>query len=458
MSKTTERIRALYYPYAYPRTINVLKYALLVFDELWFIDPLARQYRWALMYSQFGESWDTIREALDYLVDKGIVRIYDPRRIVIERDFELAKAIEEDIADPLFGQISDVLAGGRWSVAIDRLPPSLRHGDFEFRAIHGFLPVFDGFVMNLNLTFAVADENSNLNLVPFTDSDVAQHALSLKYHKVTHEHPLESDLNLVPIVLTKRSSDQLFRYNVLAMNILHDLVPAGSLDPLSIKQVVEYREQASEAMAVLKNKILALTHNLTAEVLTPEFKRQMVEVIDDMRLEEQRARTEMANIYKDMFSGVVAKGLATALPSLVACVYSNASYQQLLTVGTSAFVISAVTEAAKAASARASHQENCLSYFLNLQQKKPLRFGRWARIFAKSSKSRYRMVAYLVQALSDKDVHVRRLAARTLVGIDDPRSIIAMKQALLDQDRLVQYWAKEGLKKAGIRSAHGEWL
>lgn len=458
MHKTRDRIRALYYPYAYPRTVKALKYALLIFDELWFIDPLARDYRWALMYSEFGEAWNAIREALDYLVHKGLVKIYDPSNIVRQQDFELTTAIEKDIEDPLFSQISDVLRGGRWSVAIERLPPSMRHGDYAHGAIHGFLPIFHGFIMNLNLTLAVAIDNSHLDLIPFTDFDIAQHALALKYSRLAEKNSLESEMSLIPTRLSKRSPRQLFSYNALATNILYDLVPSEALDSLSIEQVVKYRERASDAMTALKSKILSLTADLTAGLLTPEFTRQVIEVVDAIRVEEQQAKAEMARIYRDMYRGTAVKSLATVLPSLVACVYSNASYEQMLAVGVSAFLGSVMTETAAAASAKASHQTNCLSFFLNLQKHRPLRFGRWVRVFSMSSKSRDKMITYLGQASKDEDVHVRRLAVGTLAEMEGRGSIKALKQALHDEDRSVRLRAIQALGKMRANISKNEWL
>ena len=232
MLRNQEKLRGIYYPYAYPRTVEVLKYSLLIFDEIWLVDPLTRDYRWALMYSEHGEAWDEIRRSIDFLRDKGFVRIFDPRSIVNERDHELATAIMEDSRDPAFNEISNVLQGQRWSVAIERVPPSLRP-EIGHEAVHGFLPVFTGFMMNVNLTLAITKDNPSRNLIPFTDFEVAQHAFSIKYGKAVG-FPRKFSVD------NRRTPEQFFSYPIVAINLLHQIVSPEALKTLSLKEIVIY--------------------------------------------------------------------------------------------------------------------------------------------------------------------------------------------------------------------------
>jgi HEAT repeat protein len=56
----------------------------------------------------------------------------------------------------------------------------------------------------------------------------------------------------------------------------------------------------------------------------------------------------------------------------------------------------------------------------------------------------------LIEALNDKNIQTRGLAARALAHIKDESSIPALFNALNDDSMMVQYWADEALERMGV--------
>ncbi|MEM9149564.1 MAG: hypothetical protein AAGB19_03820 [Cyanobacteria bacterium P01_F01_bin.3] len=103
MSQIT--LNALYYPYARCLNETTIKRAILIFDEIGFVDPTSPNMREALVNEKhkFPESvlkdWEVIQEAYGILIERGIVKIHDPEPLVKKHNKLLGAALQADLDD-----------------------------------------------------------------------------------------------------------------------------------------------------------------------------------------------------------------------------------------------------------------------------------------------------------------------------------------------------------------------
>ena len=123
--------RALYYPYSRCVDETTLKRMVLVFDEVWFIDPVPRVMREGLMTGSYvghtiESDWQAIREDYDMLVEKGIARLFDPTELVSQCDKVLTAGYHSDVADDgLWRMLLQHDTPESWHILKERVPPSL---------------------------------------------------------------------------------------------------------------------------------------------------------------------------------------------------------------------------------------------------------------------------------------------------------------------------------------------
>lgn len=134
MSETLN-LKALYYPYARCTNENTLKRAILIFDEIGFVDPTSPEMRERLITDQREipksviRDWETIRDAYGPLLERNIVKLHDPEPVVRNHDKLLAAALKADLNDNEVWKICT--APGTpptWSILRRRVPLSA----FEF--------------------------------------------------------------------------------------------------------------------------------------------------------------------------------------------------------------------------------------------------------------------------------------------------------------------------------------
>lgn len=125
---TSLSLRCLYYPYARSVDPNMLKRAILLFDEIWFSDVAGRDQRDMLMQDQYvgsfvAEQYEDLRFAFEDMESEGTVRVHDPRPEICENDKLLTVALEEDLCDDqVWEQFSTRDLPKTWSMLRKRVP------------------------------------------------------------------------------------------------------------------------------------------------------------------------------------------------------------------------------------------------------------------------------------------------------------------------------------------------
>jgi hypothetical protein len=130
-SQPTHLLKALYYPYARCTNQNTLKRAILLFDEVWLIDPTSQTMRESLLADQRSlprqivEEWKNIQDAYGMLIEKHIVRLYDPEQLILSNDHLLSGTLQADLDDDEVWKLCTVSGTPPvWSMLRRKIPPS----------------------------------------------------------------------------------------------------------------------------------------------------------------------------------------------------------------------------------------------------------------------------------------------------------------------------------------------
>jgi len=98
-------LRALYFPYSRCIDENTIKRAILMFDELIFIDPTYPDERNSLLSDGYGnppftvEYWKKVRDSYGMLIEEGIVKLHDPGPAIRSHEDLLGAAFKADLDD-----------------------------------------------------------------------------------------------------------------------------------------------------------------------------------------------------------------------------------------------------------------------------------------------------------------------------------------------------------------------
>jgi len=128
-------LKALYYPYARCSNEKTLKRSVLIFDELGFVDPTSPEMREGLITDEREipqsviEDWETIRDVYGVLIERGIVRIYDPDPLINNYDHLLGNSLKADLDDDEIWKLCTAQGTPETWIVLRRKVPS---SAFEF--------------------------------------------------------------------------------------------------------------------------------------------------------------------------------------------------------------------------------------------------------------------------------------------------------------------------------------
>jgi len=371
-------LRALYFPYARSFNSLFLKTSLLVFDELWFLDPLDRITRSEIChYRKDGlvelPEWARVIEVYDQLYDAGFVRIHNDFGLYRSYDGLLSHALEADRHDPEFiAKVSSELDMNGWSIHRARIPVDQQDlslagrwagqpatsgpdwyrspaGDSErgygtyqdfsspyvMNIAHGVVHPVVGFSATLNQTLLTCGLR---DIVPVTDSRTALNLLSIKYRRALtmtgtptggEAHPAEYDSGT----------------GQLAMAIIDAVVPKEELGRRSFEDLLRYRREARERMRAFQILLRELRAEIEASPWSARFQSELRRTVDaKVRPAEVKLRGELKSTYEKMFGEIVGAAVKAVTPTAVLSVLPGLGLAEALlwgaTVGTGLAAIS----------------------------------------------------------------------------------------------------------------------
>ena len=130
MSVTTQRmLSGLYYPYSRCTNEQTIKRAILVFDDVFLIDPLPHLLRkelrdLPLAPTTVSEAWQSFEEDYQLLIEKGVLKLHDPTDEVRRYEALLTRAFEADNSDDSYWrECLHTDLPETWYILKERVPP-----------------------------------------------------------------------------------------------------------------------------------------------------------------------------------------------------------------------------------------------------------------------------------------------------------------------------------------------
>jgi len=216
MSLNNTTLSCLYYPFSRLLDKATLKYLLLVFDDITFLDEVrsTNERRYLLQIMSNGidsrfSTYENIADDYDLLIDEKIINIINPNTLKAGESKELALATLADLSDKSFVKIAsrpnlyslpyrqlgdyDLLPSNRptWQVFQGKLSVFIESNDWEQHVlmsgnedIYWTLSYEAGSAAVLNYYLEAAQE---LNLTPITTSELHHQLVLQKLKRVFSE-------------------------------------------------------------------------------------------------------------------------------------------------------------------------------------------------------------------------------------------------------------------------------
>ena len=385
MKLHAQQIKCLYYPYSRSLRLNTLKKAILLFDEINFLDSQPWFIRRELLKDS-AEGDITIYDTdYEYLGKEGVIKIIDPEKIIHEFDTFITANIVNDIRDDDFCEIAvnhDVTV---WDVLRERIPPSFLEafypgaGTFseaislqalikakgsidqvpehirnfaEFRwhsrnpeelwrtfigrykfVIGGNphmllesyeVPFLQASSLRINEALIVSAMNG---CIPFTDSAVHDQLMRFKVNRslrsLTNDPSLREKLETeLPASLPQEH---------LALAILDHLIPEAELDKRSVKELLEYRRSNEAQLVRFREKLAELATEINDVEPDAQYYKKIRNLITSKAIPEiSKARDELLSKYEEAFGKLVIRSAQVVVPTIAVTVFGGLGIWEIL--------------------------------------------------------------------------------------------------------------------------------
>ncbi|MFD8079100.1 hypothetical protein ACFV3E_41430 [Streptomyces sp. NPDC059718] len=380
-----EPFRALYYPFS--RTIDetTLKRAVLLYDEILFVDPMSPRVRAGLykadehlpylpsdVAASLEREWTAVSGRYEVLEREGLMRRIDPSGLVEDQAIGqlIADALGADLADteahalfrhgfpttwsmlrsripgPAFHHLAhqiparvlardNVISGPAHSIALylDGHPtaePTLCTGRMlpdDRRDYAALLPYVAGSSLATSTALAIGEAE---NAVPVTDSDAHFRLLSLRMARAA---AAASQAPMIPGLRAEPNPARGQKTALVERRIVDSVVSHEDLAALSLDDCLRYRERSAEERAQFREFLHDVVSTVQAEPWSPQIVLQIEERIAGARQEIRDHAGALRDTYRSLFHRTLAGLAVTAAPALLATVFPVVSPLTVLLFG-----------------------------------------------------------------------------------------------------------------------------
>ena len=357
MTMFNTNLSCLYYPFSRLLDETTLKYLLLVFDNITFLDEArstdGRRYLMQVMSRSIDtrySSYERIADEYDLLVDEKIVHIVNPNTLKTGASKQLALATLADLSDKSFVNMAsrpdlyslpyrtldyyDLSPADRptWQVFQGKLPRYLWDNsilvDNETWAQHVLRPGNENRYWTLSYEAGSAailnyylESAQELNLTPITTSEFHHQLVLQKLKRIFSER--QEKIEFLDDYERKRFRVISGQGEIIKM--LGGLFPASQLKAVSFTEILKFRKETSHIRNAFVQDIDKAIRLIDDDPTTTKYDRNVVEAIQVLENDFRKSEQEMAAIRdkilpalgKAMMYGSAGSGALSALASFL---------------------------------------------------------------------------------------------------------------------------------------------
>lgn len=378
-------LRALYYPYSRSLSTTTLKRAVLLYDEILFVDPTSarvrdglfdpsehREYLSPSVAASLESEWSGIRDEYGILEREGLLRLVDPEPTLTRPAIGqlVADALGADLAEP---DVAQLFRGHphTWSMLRTRIPrqafthlahqvpgrvlgrsnvittkdgPLALYLDGHPQAtptLHGVILPDDGrehaallpYVVGSSLAASTALAISlEEQAVPLTDSDAHFRLLSIRMARAASAVPsIENVPGLgKPTGWTPATAQ---RASLVHQRVVDSVISHEDLDAMTLPDCLRYREATHDERVAFRSFLSEVVAAATAQPWSPEIEQQIEERIAGARREIGEHAKKMRDTYRKLFGRIITALAVSAAPALLTTVFPGVSPLMALLFG-----------------------------------------------------------------------------------------------------------------------------
>jgi hypothetical protein len=320
-------LRCLYYPFSRLLDITTLKYLLLIYDSVTFIDEAdTTEWRHMLLNDMRRDSsfFDSIAEMADdyqMLYDSGIVRVVNPNELGSARSDAVAAATLADLADESFVKLAsrpsafglparssrlyrtDLPEVPTWQVFRGKLPTRLLDGSVHdtdslwARSLVRPGAAGESWTLTYEAGSAATlnyylEASSELGTTPITTSQL-HHQLLLR--KIKRTFGTSGDL------AGQLGSYERRRYNAVSsgaetVEMLGSLFPATVMETLTFEDILKFRAESEGGRHALRSEIERSLRVISEDPVGPKYDREVGLVLHGLADRFRRVQSDLQEV------------------------------------------------------------------------------------------------------------------------------------------------------------------
>lgn len=326
MLNTSDKLSCLYYPFSRLLDDETLKYLLLIFDSITFMDDVDSDWRAVQLKrmakeNKFYASFEKLSDDYDMLNELQAVQVVDPKTLKATNSTEVALATIADLSDPKFVEIASkphrfnlpYRSFGAYGLSPAEKPtwqifrgkiakPLVEENRFleeEKWASHILVPGNEwrhwalsyeaGSAAAVNMYLEAAQE---LQLTPVTTSQLHHELVLRKLKRVFAED--DNKIELIDNAERKKFRTIFAQGEII--RLFGDLFPISRMDSVSLAEVLKFRDETEELRHKFITDIDDALRVIDSDPKTAEYDKEVIEVIRKLKIDFEKLEKDLTNV------------------------------------------------------------------------------------------------------------------------------------------------------------------
>jgi len=424
---------AIYYPFSRCLDEETLKRAILLYDQILFVDPKTPKVRQGL-YSvenhqpylpddaarKLTREWEYIEQHYEILTKVGVVSFFDPSPL-LERpsiDRLITENLEMDMGDHRIPELFEAYPKS-WSILRSRIPKTsfeyLHHQytprvlypqntlrafattpDGRYHALFAdgkpeqdystpgyggrvipeltnefacVVPYYLGSSLSVSLALAAS---AHTGAIPFTESNAHHKLLSYRFQRAAATQK-EASLEEIPGIHAKEHPVSAQKLHLVELRIIDSILSAEDLEKLSLQEVLLYREHTAKQRQAFRNYLANIAHQIKHDVWSPEIEQEIANEIQKIQKDIDEQKHALRSAYKELFFKAAVGTAINTAPILLNTVFPGVSVVIAFVLGagtTTGLLAEPIKDLIDLWKSRLGTEKNALTYLLQLHKPK----------------------------------------------------------------------------------------